>query len=208
MAEQLVRAIADLNEKEAVALTRSLLEQGLSPLEVLDDCRAAMQIVGERFERKEAFIPELIFAGEILKQITEIVKPYLQREATAGKKLGKVIIGTVQGDIHDIGKNIAVFMLEINGFDVTDLGVDVPAERFVEAARQSGAGIVGLSGFLTVAYEPMKQTVQALRSAVPGVKIMIGGGPINEQIREYTGADAWGKSAVDAVVIAKEWVGA
>ncbi|MGQ9518238.1 MAG: cobalamin B12-binding domain-containing protein [Anaerolineae bacterium] len=208
MAEQLVRAIADLNEKEAVALTRSLLEQGLSPLEVLDDCRAAMQIVGERFERKEAFIPELIFAGEILKQITEIVKPYLQREATAGKKLGKVIIGTVQGDIHDIGKNIVVFMLEINGFDVTDLGVDVPAERFVEAARQNGAGIVGLSGFLTVAYEPMKQTVRALRSAVPGVKIMIGGGPINEQIREYTGADAWGKSAVDAVVIAKEWVGA
>lgn len=208
MAHQLVQAIADLNEKEAVALTRSLLEQGVGPLDVLDDCRAAMQIVGERFERKEAFIPELIFAGEILKQITEIVKPYLQREAAAGKKLGKVIIGTVQGDIHDIGKNIVAFMLEINGFDVTDLGVDVPAERFVEAARQNSAGIVGLSGFLTVAYEPMKQTVQALRSAVPGVKIMIGGGPINEQIREYTGADAWGKSAVDAVVIAKEWVGA
>lgn len=208
MAHQLVQAIADLNEKEAVALTRSLLEQGGSPLDVLDDCRAAMQIVGERFERKEAFIPELIFAGEILKQITEIVKPYLQRETAAGKKLGKVIIGTVQGDIHDIGKNIVAFMLEINGFDVTDLGVDVPAERFVEAARQNGAGIVGLSGFLTVAYEPMKQTVQALRSAAPDVKIMIGGGPINEQIREYTGADAWGKNAVEAVVIAKEWVGA
>ncbi len=208
MAEQLVQAIADLNEKEAVALTRNLLEQGVSPLQVLDDCRAAMQIVGERFERKEAFIPELIFAGEILKQITELVKPYLQREASAGRKLGKVVIGTVQGDIHDIGKNIVVFMLEINGFEVTDLGVDVPAERFVEAVRQNGAGIVGLSGFLTVAYEPMKQTVQALRAAVPGVKIMIGGGPINEQIREYTGADAWGKSAVDAVVIAKAWAGA
>jgi len=208
MAQELVQAIADLNEKEAVALTRSLLEKGVSPLEVLDDCRAAMQIVGERFESKQAFIPELIFAGEILKQITEIVKPYLQREATAGKKLGKVVIGTVQGDIHDIGKNIVVFMLEINGFDVTDLGVDVPADRFVQAVKENGAGIVGLSGFLTVAYEPMKQTVQALRSAVPGVKIMIGGGPINEQIREYTGADAWGKNAVDAVVIAKQWVGA
>jgi 5-methyltetrahydrofolate--homocysteine methyltransferase len=208
MAQELVQAIADLNEKEAVALTRSLLEKGVSPLEVLDDCRAAMQIVGERFEAKQAFIPELIFAGEILKQITEIVKPYLQREATAGKKLGKVVIGTVQGDIHDIGKNIVVFMLEINGFDVTDLGVDVPADRFVQAVKENGAGIVGLSGFLTVAYEPMKQTVQALRSAVPGVKIMIGGGPINEQIREYTGADAWGKNAVDAVVIAKQWVGA
>ncbi|MGC8826446.1 MAG: cobalamin B12-binding domain-containing protein, partial [Anaerolineae bacterium] len=131
-----------------------------------------------------------------------------QREAAAGKKLGKVVIGTVQGDIHDIGKNIVVFMLEINGFDVTDLGVDVPADRFVQAVKENGAGIVGLSGFLTVAYEPMKQTVQALRLAVPGVKIMIGGGPINEQIREYTGADAWGKSAVDAVVIAKQWVGA
>ncbi len=208
MAQELVQAIADLNEKEAVALTRSLLEKGVSPLEVLDDCRAAMQIVGERFECKQAFIPELIFAGEILKQITEIVKPYLQREAAAGKKLGKVVIGTVQGDIHDIGKNIVVFMLEINGFDVTDLGVDVPADRFVQAVKENGAGIVGLSGFLTVAYEPMKQTVQALRSAVPGVKIMIGGGPINEQIREYTGADAWGKSAVDAVAIAKAWVGA
>ena len=116
------------------------------------------------------------------------------------------MLGTVQGDIHDIAKDIVAFMLDINGFDVTDLGVDVPPARFVEAVKQSGAKIVGLSGFLTLAYDPMKYTVQALKEAgLNDVKVMIGGGQIDEQIRHYTGADAYGKDAMAAVTIAKSW---
>ena len=124
------------------------------------------------------------------------------------KKLGKIIIGTVKGDIHDIGKNIVVFMLDINGFEVTDLGVNVPPEQFVETLRSSGVTMAGLSGFLTLAYDPMKETVKAIRSAgMKKVKIMIGGGQVDQQIRAYTGADAYGKNAVTAVSLANNWIG-
>jgi methanogenic corrinoid protein MtbC1 len=122
------------------------------------------------------------------------------------KKLGKIVLGTVQGDIHDIAKDIVGFMLDINGFEVTDLGVDVPPAKFVEAVKQSGAKIVGLSGFLTLAFDPMKYTVQALKEAgLTDVKVMIGGGQVDEQIRQYTGADAYGKDAMAAVAIAQSW---
>jgi 5-methyltetrahydrofolate--homocysteine methyltransferase len=129
------------------------------------------------------------------------------QQADESKKLGKIVLGTVQGDIHDIAKDIVAFMLDINGFDVTDLGVDVPPARFVEAVKQTGAKIVGLSGFLTLAYDPMKYTVQALKDAgLSDVKVMIGGGQIDEQIRQYTGADAYGKDAMAAVSIAQSWI--
>jgi 5-methyltetrahydrofolate--homocysteine methyltransferase len=119
--------------------------------------------------------------------------------------LGKVVIGTVEGDIHDIAKDIVTFMLDLNGFEVTDLGVDVPPAKFVEAVQETGASVVGLSGFLTLAFDPMKETVAALRDADLDVKIMIGGGQIDEQIREYTKADAYGHDAMAAVALAKEW---
>jgi methanogenic corrinoid protein MtbC1 len=127
-------------------------------------------------------------------------------EAAAGEKLGKIVIGTVEGDIHDIAKDIVTFMLDLNGFEVTDLGVDVPPAKFVEAVKQTGAKIVGLSGFLTLAFDPMKDTVKALKGAgLTDVKVMIGGGQIDENIRQYTGADAYGKDAMAAVALAKEW---
>jgi 5-methyltetrahydrofolate--homocysteine methyltransferase len=143
----------------------------------------------------------------MLSQITDVIKPHMEEEAS-GEKLGKVIIGTVEGDIHDIAKDIVAFMLDINGFEVTDLGVDVPPATFVEAVRETGAAIVGLSGFLTLAYDPMKDTVAALRENGLDVKIMIGGGQIDENIREYTGADAYGRDAMAAVDLAKQWAGA
>jgi len=116
------------------------------------------------------------------------------------------VLGTVQGDIHDIAKDIVGFMLDLNGFDVIDLGVNVTPARFVEATQQSGARIVGLSGFLTLAFDPMKETVAVFKAAGLGdVKIMIGGGQIDENIRQYTGADAYGKDAMAAVALAKEW---
>jgi len=205
MSEQLVSYIAEMQEEEALALAKELLAAGTPPTQILDDCRAAMEVVGKRFEEGQYFIPELILAGEMLKSISAEVKPYM----TAGqevKKGARVLVGTVKGDIHDIGKDIVVFMLDVNGFEVTDLGVDVPPAKFVDAVKQTGAKIVGLSGFLTLAFDPMKYTVQALKDAgLADVKVMIGGGQIDENIRQYTGADAYGKDAMAAVALAKSW---
>ena len=205
MSQELINAITEMREDDALKIASQMLDSGASPLEVLDACRNAMEIIGKRFETGDCFIPELMLAGEILSQISAIVKPRMSQSAES-KKLGKVIVGTVQGDIHDIAKDIVVFMLDINGFEVTDLGVDVPPAKFVEAVKQAGAKIVGLSGFLTLAFDPMKDTVAALKAAgLNDVKVMIGGGQIDEQIRQYTGADAYGKDAMAAVAIAKSW---
>jgi 5-methyltetrahydrofolate--homocysteine methyltransferase len=205
MSQELIEAITDMREEEALQLTTQLLDGGAGPIVILDACRDAMGIIGKRFESGECFIPELILAGEMLSQISAVVKPRLQKDGAA-RKIGKVVLGTVQGDIHDIAKDIVGFMLDVNGFEVTDLGVDVPPARFVESVKQTGAKIVGLSGFLTLAFDPMKDTVAALKSAgLTDVKVMIGGGQIDENIRQYTGADAYGKDAMAAVGLAKEW---
>jgi len=151
----------------------------------------------------------LILAGVMLNQIADIVKPRMAKAAEV-KRHGKVLIGTVEGDIHDIGKDIVVFMLDVNGFDVLDLGVDVPPQKFVEAIKDFQPQVVGLSGFLTLAFDSMKDTVEAIKKAGlrDKVKIMIGGGQISEEIRKHTGADAYGKDAMVGVSLAKEWVGA
>ncbi len=200
--------IVSLDEKEAVELARKKVEAGEDPLKILDQVRIAMAKVGEKFEKKEFFLPDLIMSGEILKQITEIVKPKLKAGAEV-KRLGKVVLGTVFGDIHDIGKDIVNFMLDANGFEVYDLGVDVPKEKFVEKIKEVNPDIAALSGFLTLAYDSMKQTIEEIKKAGlrERVKIMIGGGQMDETIREYVGADAYGKDAVEAVAIAKKWVG-
>ena len=203
----LVEAITEMREEDAVRLAQEELKTGTPPVEVLDHCREAMTIIGQRFEAGDCFVPELILAGEILRQISDAVKPQLA-QTTDVKKGGKVVIGTVEGDIHDIGKDIVTFMLDVNGFEVKDLGVDVPAAKFVEAVKDFHPQVVGLSGFLTLAYDPMKNTVQAMRDAGFTGKIMIGGGQIDEQIRQYTGADGYGKDAMAAVSLAKGWIGA
>ena len=205
MHQELIDAITEMNEDDALAIANRLLDEGASPLEVLEDCKAAMAIVGKRFEDGECFIPELIFSGDILSQIAAQVKPRMAASGVAQARIGKVVIGTVQGDIHDIAKDIVASMLDINGFEVLDLGVDVAPETFVEAARESGATIVGLSGFLTLAYDPMKDTVAQLRALDPGIHVMIGGGQMDEQVRAYTGADAYGKDAMAAIALARGW---
>jgi len=204
----LVKAIADLKEKEAMNILQSRLQAGEDPLAILADTRQALEIVGKKFETGEYFIPELLYSSEILKQITEITKPRLTGDVDL-KKQGKVIIGTVAGDIHDIGKDIAAFMLEINGFQVFNLGVDVPAEKFVEKIKETGATVIGLSGFLTLSFDAMKETVEAIKTAGvrDKVKIMIGGGLVNEKIKEYTGTDAYGADAMAGVNLAKKWIG-
>ncbi len=208
MSQQLIEAIIEMQEDEALSITNELLEKGSSSSDILAACKEAMDIIGKRFEDGEAFIPELMLAGEMMSAITDVLKPRMA-ENSSGERLGKIVLGTVQGDIHDIAKDIVSFMLDLNGFEVTDLGVDVPPEKFVEAVKETGATIVGLSGFLTLAFDPMKETVAALKAAgLDDVRIMIGGGQVDDNIRQYTGADAYGKDAMAAVSIAKGWVGA
>jgi methanogenic corrinoid protein MtbC1 len=209
--KQLVEWLSDMNEDDAFALAkRMLLEEGANPVRVLDLCRAAMDIVGKRFEKGEYFLPELVLAGEMLENIGAIAKPLIkQAPGDKPKKLAKVLIGTVHGDLHDIGKNIVTFMLDINGFDVKDIGVDVPVETFLDEINAFQPDVVGLSGFLTLAFDSMKETIEAIQGAGmrDKVKIMIGGGQIDEIVRSYTGADAFGTNAIDAVTLCKSWSG-
>jgi methanogenic corrinoid protein MtbC1 len=209
MAGDFVNLLADLKENEVMEMVQKRLDSGEDPMKILDDGREAMAIVGKRFADGEYFLPELVFSGELLKQVSEMVKPHL-KHAVETKKLGKVVIGTVAGDIHDIGLNIVEFMLDVNGFDVTNLGVDVPAEKFVETVKETKAPIVGLSGFLTPAFDSMKDTVEALENAGlrKDIKVMIGGGQMDEEVKKYAKADAYGKDAMAAVALAKGWIGA
>ena len=208
MAGNLVTELSNLNEKEALTIVKSRLSAGENPTRILSDVRSAMEIVGKRFEKKEYFIPDLVYSGEILNEITEIVKPRMTG-ALATKKRGKVIIGTVVGDIHDIGKNIVTFMLDTSGFEVHDLGVDIPPQVFVDKITETRAPVVLLSGFLTLAFDSMKQTVDAIKAAGlrDKVKICIGGGQIDDNVRKYTGADDWGPDAMTAVSFSRKWIG-
>jgi methanogenic corrinoid protein MtbC1 len=209
MAKDLVNTLADLKEEEALKIVKDRLSAGEDPLKILEDARKGMEIVGNRFASSDYFIPDLVYSGEILKEVTELVKPKLSKAAES-KKLGKIIFGTVAGDIHDIGKDIVVFMLDVNGFEVHDLGVDVPVQKFVEKIKETGAPIVGLSGFLALAFDSMKETVEAIKAAGlrDKVKVMIGGGQITDEVKNYTGADAYGKDAMTGVTLAKKWIGA
>jgi methanogenic corrinoid protein MtbC1 len=208
MSGNLVKLLSDLKEPEALEFVEKALAEGADPVALLDEAREGMGLVGQRFASEEYFIPDLIFSGEILKGIVKMLEPHLKK-GKEQKRLGKAVIGTVAGDIHDIGKDLVVFMLDVSGFEVLDLGIDVPAQKFVDAIKESGSRIVGLSGFLTLAFDSMKETVDAIQKAGlrDKVKIMIGGGQIDEQVRRFTGADAYGRDAVAAVQLAKGWIG-
>jgi len=207
MENELVNALANLKEKAALEITRKRLDAGDDPMSILEDARNALKIVGERFAASEYFIPDLVYSGEILKGISELVKPQLSK-GPGVKRFGRVVFGTVAGDIHDLGKNIVTFMLDIHGFEVFDLGIDVPAQRFVEKLKETKAPVLGLSGFLTFAFDSMKETITAVKEAGlrDTVRIMIGGGQVDDEIRRYTGADAYGDDAMAAVTLATKWL--
>ena len=206
MKERLVTAIADMQEEEAIRLTREMLDAGTDPQIILDASKEAMAVVGSRYEKKEYFLPELIIAGDLLKEIGALVKPRL-KAAKANTAIGRVLIGTVAGDIHDIGKDVVSFMLDVNNFEVQDIGVDVPAEVFVQKIREFAPHVVGLSGFLTQAFDQMKATVEAITAAGlrNTVKIMIGGAIMDASVTAYVGADAFGADATAAVKLARGW---
>jgi 5-methyltetrahydrofolate--homocysteine methyltransferase len=206
----LINVIVEMQEDEAMALARSYVAEGMPPAHLLELSRKAMEVIGKRFEEGEYFLPELMMAGEMLGQIAELVKPLLaQSTSSAQGERPTVLLGTVQGDLHDIGKDIVKFMLEVNGFPVIDLGIDVPVQTFVDKVREHRPEVVALSGFLTLAFDSMRDTIKAIEAAGmrDRIKIMIGGGQVDEAVRKYTGADAYGLNAMDAVSLCQGWLG-
>jgi len=200
--QKLIRHIAEMEEDDAVSLAQSMLDAGYDPITLLTHCREAMEIVGSRFESGEYFLPDLMLAGEMLTIIGAMAKPLITVNKSAeGGKDKAVVIGTVHGDLHDIGLNIVEFMLDINGFDVINLGIDVPTKDFIEAIKEHQPKVVGLSGFLTLAFDSMKETTDAITEAGlrDNLKVIIGGGQVDERVQKYVGADAFGRNAMDAV---------
>jgi 5-methyltetrahydrofolate--homocysteine methyltransferase len=209
MAHELVEAIVGMKEKDALRIVEEMLERGEDPQVILDLGQEAMQVVGERFEEGSFFLPELMLSGEMLRRIAELLKPKMAERVDQREKLGKVVLGTVRGDIHDIGKDIVGFVLDINGFEVIDLGINVPEETFVEAVREHRPQVLALSGFLSLAFDSMKSTIDQVGEAglADDLHVIIGGGQMDETVRRFTGAEAYGEDAMDAVAFAKQCVG-
>jgi len=205
---RLVEALANCREEEVRTIVREMIARGVPAAEILAACNRGMAELGNRFESGECFLPELMFGGMVMKSVLEELKPLLAAGEQAGK-LGTVVIGTVQHDVHDIGKDIVVSMLRGVGFEVVDLGVDVPPERFVEAIRQHQPQVVGMSILLTTCYRSVSATVEAIRQAQlrQQVRIMVGGAAASDLLREASGCDFYGKTAVDGVKFASQVAG-
>ncbi len=204
---QIIQQLADLEEIEALNLVKKELGAGTDPMAILEACREGMILVGKRFEKGEYFLPELIMAGEIFNGLSEILQPVLGG-SKAGTK-GTVVFGTVQGDVHDMGKDIVVAILRGAGYDVHDLGVNVKPGQFVTKLRETGAAVLGMSGLITTAYNSMKDTIEALVNAGlrERVKVMIGGGVTDERVLAHTGADAYGNDPTEAVKLCQQFIG-
>jgi corrinoid protein of di/trimethylamine methyltransferase len=205
---KLYDAILNGDAKTAAAISRQAVEDQINPMElVTQHMIPAMDEVGKRFECEEYFVPELLLSGRAMKAALEILRPQLA--ASGAQPTGRVVIGTVKGDLHDIGKNLVASMLEGGGFEVTDLGADVPPEKFIEAVNSKNADIVALSALLTVTMPAMRTTIDALKQAGvrDKVKVMVGGAPVTRQYAEEIGADGFSENAGAAVQLARSLVG-
>ena len=202
--QKIVDAILELDEATALDVADELLKSGNDPVQILEMCREGMSKVGEKFEAGEFFLSEMIMAAEIFNQVMDTIRPQLMKTVT--EKKGRIVIGTVEGDVHDIGKNIVIALLEAEGFEVIDLGVDIPASVFVEAIKEHKPDIVGMSSLLTVALESTKETVKAIEAAGlrDKVKIIVGGGRIDPQAAEYIKPDAYTDNAALGVRLCKQ----
>lgn len=200
----LSQVVGELDEEGMIEILNQVMaEGGTQAAEAMGECQKGMDIVGELFETGEYFISDLIFAGELMTEAVEILKDALS--SGDGGNAGKMILCTVEGDLHDIGKNIVKAMLEANGFEVLDLGIDTPADRIVEIAKAEDIHIVALSGVLTLAIKSMEETIKALHENGLDVKVIIGGCPVNEMVCNEIGADAWAYNPQDTVRICQEW---
>jgi methanogenic corrinoid protein MtbC1 len=199
---RLTKLMAELEEETVLELVRTRIEAGDDPLQIIEACNAGMRQVGQKYENGEYFVSGLIMSGEIFREVVELVQPLMQKQAD-GQSKGVFLLGTVSGDIHDIGKNMTGMLLSCYGFTVVDLGVDVPAAVFAEKAIEIKPDIVGLSGLITASFEMMKETISALREKARANQvsfpILIGGGMIDEQVCKYVGADYWVPDAMSGV---------
>lgn len=207
---RLAAALADLREVEALDIVRGRMARGDDPLQIIEDCQAGMREVGERYAQRRYYLSGLIMAGEILREVMEIVMPSVE-DHFSGKTVGRVLLGTVQGDIHDLGKNLLLMLLRGYGFTVLDLGVDVPPDKFVEEARTFKPHAIGLSGLITAAHTTMRETVIALRAMMAQDDISIPillGGQVDEQVCKFVGADYWSTDAMEGVRLCQRLVDA
>ena len=206
--DDLMLAVVELEEQKSYSLVKKLLDESTNPQEIIEILRKGVEVIGEKFNKKEYFLTELVMAGEIFQQSAKILEPALKQEAQSDKQAAAVVVGTVKGDVHDIGKNIFVTLLQSAGFDVYDLGVDVPPEEFVEKVKETNAVVVAYSGLLTIALETMQETTEALKSEGlrDKVKIIIGGLPVDEMWMKKAGADAFTDNAFEGVNIITKWV--
>jgi len=202
--DALIEYVTNLEEDEALSLAGRLLREGLDPRALIKDCEKAMFAVGERYASQQYYLSGLIMAGEIFQEIMVLTEPMMKQRVVEGAS-GVVLLGTVQGDIHDIGKSAAAVALRCYGFVVEDLGVDVPPERFLQAARETHPDVIGLSGLITLAFESMKETIELLRADAPAeqeaVPVIVGGTTLNERVCRLVGADYWTTDAMDGVRI-------
>jgi len=198
-------ALAELNEQESARLVKERLDAGDDPMTILDDLRRGMDIVGERYKAGDYFLSELIVSGEIFKDSMKLVEPHLKADATASAT--KIVLGTVKGDIHNIGKDIVAVLLKGAGFEVYDLGIDVPPQAFVDKLKETGAPILGMSGLLTPSFDSMKETIEAIKEAGlrDKVKVVIGGGVVTELVQRHTGADAFTDDGLEGVEICRRF---
>jgi 5-methyltetrahydrofolate--homocysteine methyltransferase len=205
----LKEAVVEMQEEKALSLTEQYLAGGAEPLSLFKAYQAALAEIGKRYEQEIYFIPELIMAGEMMNAASNLIKPLLaDNDGMTENKRGKVLIATVKGDIHDIGKNIATMMMDLNGFEVKDIGVDVPGDRIIAEAEAFGADIIGLSGLLSLVFDPMKKLVEALKAQGlrDKYKVIIGGGQMDDKACAYIGADAFTTDAIAGVNICKAWL--
>lgn len=204
---ELATALVDLNERLVPEIVQRQLKSGKQARKILEDLKTGMDKVGEKYSSKEYFLSDLVMAAEIFKSAMELIEPNL--EASRKKEKGTIVIGTVKGDLHDIGKNIMVALLKNDGFTVYDLGTDVPPEEFIRVVKRENAEVLGLSGILTMAVDSMKETVEELKKAGlrKKVKVIIGGLPVDEKWKERVGADAFTQDAYEGLRTIKELLG-
>jgi len=203
---ELAEALANLEEDKVNGMVKKRLDAGEDPLSILDECRQGMDIVGDRYKAGDYFLSELIVSGEIFKESMKLIEPNLKAGQDSAQAI-KVVLGTVKGDIHNIGKDIVAILLKGAGFEVYDLGIDVPPQAFVDKLKETGANILGMSGLLTPSFDSMKETVESVKEAGlrDKVKIVVGGGIVTEIVKRHTGADAFTDDGLEGLEMCKRF---
>jgi corrinoid protein of di/trimethylamine methyltransferase len=208
--DAMAQSIIEGEPETAEELAQQAIEQGIDPLEAINKGFViGVNEVGDQFSRGDMFLPELVAAGEAMKVAIAVLEPEMAKQGTARQILGKVVVGTVSGDIHDIGKTLVATMLSASGFDVYDLGVDVPIEKFVQKVREVNADLVGLSALITTTMGKQRDVIEALEDVGlrPQVKVMVGGAPVTQSWADEIGADGYSEDAVGAVAVARQLLG-